>query len=76
LHKEKMRMLVLSRKVGETLLIGEGVAVQVLGVRGRQIRLGVVAPTDVRIRRAELGFDFAVAARSSTWSAKAVPQGS
>lgn len=47
-------MLVLSRKIGERLVIGEGVVVQVLAVRRGQIRLGIIAPPSVHIRREEL----------------------
>jgi len=47
-------MLVLSRKIGERLVIGENVVVQVLAVRRGQIRLGIMAPESVSIRRAEL----------------------
>jgi carbon storage regulator len=47
-------MLVLTRKIGETIRIGENVTVQVLGVRGTQVSLGLVAPGDVRIFREEL----------------------
>ena len=47
-------MLVLSRRVGETVRIGEGVAVRVLGVIGNQVRLGIEAPDDVLILREEI----------------------
>jgi carbon storage regulator len=47
-------MLVLSRKIGERIVIGENVVVQVLAVRRGQIRLGISAPTSVSIRREEL----------------------
>jgi carbon storage regulator len=47
-------MLVLSRKVGERVLIGDGIVVQVLEVLGYRVRLGVEAPTGVRILREEL----------------------
>ena len=47
-------MLVLTRKVGETIRIGEEVTVQVLAVRGGQVRLGLAAPADVRIFREEI----------------------
>jgi carbon storage regulator len=47
-------MLVLSRKVGEEIVIGEGIRVRVLEVQGRQVRLGFVAPAAVRIQREEL----------------------
>jgi carbon storage regulator len=47
-------MLVLTRKVGERLVIGEGVVVEVLALRRGQIRLGISAPPSVPIRREEL----------------------
>ena len=47
-------MLVLTRKAGETIRIGENIAVTVLAVEGHRVRLGIAAPTEVPIRRAEL----------------------
>jgi len=47
-------MLVLTRKIGEQIRIGDTVTVRVLEVRGSQVRLGVDAPTDVRIYREEI----------------------
>lgn len=47
-------MLVLTRKIGETIRIGDDVTVQVLEVRGGQVRLGLAAPASVRIFREEL----------------------
>ena len=47
-------MLILTRKVGEMIRIGDGVMVRVLEVRGSQVRLGVDAPSDVRIFREEV----------------------
>jgi carbon storage regulator len=47
-------MLVLSRKVGERIVIGDNVVVQVLEVRRWQVRLGICAPSAVPIRRKEL----------------------
>jgi carbon storage regulator len=49
-------MLVLSRKPGEKLVIGEGITVTVLEIVGRRVRLGVEAPDDVRVLRGELAF--------------------
>ena len=43
-------MLILTRRVGETLVIGDDVTVTVLGVRGNQVRLGVNAPKEVDCR--------------------------
>lgn len=47
-------MLVLSRKIGEKIVIGEGIVVTVLEVKGRQVRLGLEAPPEVAIWRGEL----------------------
>ncbi|MDB6050342.1 MAG: carbon storage regulator [Pseudomonas sp.] len=47
-------MLVLTREVGETFSIGDNITVQVLGVNGKQVRLGINAPKDVKINRAEV----------------------
>jgi len=47
-------MLVLSRKVGEEIVIGDNIRVRVLSIQGNQIRLGFVAPRDVQIHRDEL----------------------
>jgi carbon storage regulator CsrA len=47
-------MLVLSRKRTEVLVIGEGIRITVLKVEGNHVRLGIVAPTDVSVLRAEL----------------------
>lgn len=47
-------MLVLSRKVGQTILIGDNISIQVLQVTGGAVRLGIEAPTDIRILRGEL----------------------
>ncbi len=49
-------MLVLSRKVGERVVIGDRIVVTVLEVKGRQVRLGFEAPSDVQIWRGELSF--------------------
>ena len=47
-------MLILTRRVGETVVIGEDVSVTVLGVKGNQIRLGINAPKDVSVHRQEI----------------------
>ncbi len=47
-------MLILTRRVGETLMIGDDVAVTVLGVKGNQVRIGVKAPRDVAVHREEI----------------------
>jgi carbon storage regulator len=47
-------MLVLSRKAGEKLVIGENIVVEIVRIQGNRITLGVVAPADVKILRCEL----------------------
>jgi len=47
-------MLVLSRKVGQSILVGENISIQVLQVTGGAVRLGIEAPADIRILRGEL----------------------
>jgi carbon storage regulator len=51
-------MLVLSRKIGEEIIIGDNIRVTVVAIRGNQVRLGFSAPDDVHIHRSELR-DFA-----------------
>lgn len=48
------RMLILTRRVGETLMVGDDVTVTVLGVKGNQVRIGVNAPKDVSVHREEI----------------------
>jgi carbon storage regulator len=52
--KERISMLILTRKVGETLTIGDNIEVTVLEVRGGQVRIGVNAPRDVVVNRKEI----------------------
>jgi carbon storage regulator len=47
-------MLILTRRVGETVMIGNEVTVTVLGVKGNQVRIGVNAPKDVAVHREEI----------------------
>lgn len=47
-------MLILTRRVGETITIGDDITVTVLGVKGNQVRLGVGAPRDVAVHREEI----------------------
>jgi carbon storage regulator len=47
-------MLILTRRIGETLMVGDDVQVTVLGVKGNQVRLGVKAPKEIAVHREEI----------------------
>ena len=47
-------MLVLTRKIGEKLVIGDEVIISVLGVKGNQVRIGIVAPIEIQVHREEI----------------------
>ena len=47
-------MLILTRRIGETVMIGDDVTITVLGVKGNQVRIGVNAPKDVAVHREEI----------------------
>ena len=47
-------MLILTRRVGERLMVGDDIEVTVLGVKGGQVRVGINAPSDVSVRREEI----------------------
>ena len=51
---EEGDMLILTRQIGETLMIGDQVTVTVLGIKGNQVRLGVNAPKEVAVHREEV----------------------
>ena len=64
-------MLILTRRIGEVLRIGEDVSVTVLGVKGSQVRLGITAPTSVAVHREEIFQRIALERRLSTLPQKA-----
>jgi carbon storage regulator len=52
--KEETTMLILTRRVGETVMIGNDVTITVLGVKGNQVRIGINAPKTVSVHREEI----------------------
>ena len=54
IYNKELIMLILTRRVGETLMVGDDVTVTVLGVKGNQVRIGVNAPKDISVHREEI----------------------
>jgi carbon storage regulator len=52
--RRESNMLVLSRQVDETIMIGDNIEIRIVGVRGRQVRLGINAPPEVTVHRKEV----------------------
>ena len=46
--------MILTRRVGETIRINDDISIQVLGVSGQQVKIGITAPTDVAVHREEI----------------------
>lgn len=69
-------MLVLTRGINETIVIGEGIEIMVIGVKGRKVKLGVRAPIDVTVHRKEVYLNIQGenidAARNNTVDAKSI----
>jgi len=59
-------MLILTRRVGETIVIGDNIEVTILGVKGNQIRVGVQAPTDIPVHREEVAQRIQLEKRTAT----------
>jgi len=49
-------MLILSRKLDESIVIGDEIKITILGIKGKQVRLGIDAPTDVAVNREEIHY--------------------
>ena len=67
-------MLVLTRKVGQSIVIGDGIEVVVLEVRGEQVRLGIRAPKDVAVHRKEIYDQIAEEGRQAHPDSGGAPQ--
>jgi carbon storage regulator len=53
-QQRKIKMLILTRRVDETVMIGDDVTITVLGVKGNQVRVGINAPKSVAVHREEI----------------------
>ena len=53
-HEKELHMLILARRIGEKIYLGDEVTVTVLGVKGTQVRIGIDAPEDIPVHREEI----------------------
>ncbi len=67
-------MLVLTRRTGESVAIGDDIGIQILSVGGGQVRIGVIAPPEVRVLRAEIYKEMEAQNRASTRGARYLHQ--
>jgi carbon storage regulator len=67
-------MLILTRRVGETIVIGDDVIITVLGIKGNQVRIGINAPKDVSVHREEIYQRIQQEKNTTTSAAPAAPK--
>ena len=68
-------MLILTRRMGESVMVGDDVTLTVLGVKGSQIRLGIAAPNDVAVHREEIYERIKLEQKSEVMESTGLPDG-